>query len=74
MSNRYFVKALNESINIRFIDDDRVGISLDETTSKNDVLKLLSVFGIEIKYENIVKKLENVDIGILKEKARTSSY
>ena len=74
MSNRYFVKALNESINIRFIDDDRVGISLDETTSKKDVLKLLSVFGIEIKYENIAKQLEKINIGILKEKARTSSY
>ena len=74
MSNRYFVKALNESINIRFIDDDRVGISLDETTSKKDVLKLLSVFGIEIKYENFVKQLEKIDIGISEEKARTSSY
>ena len=44
----YFFKCLNESINIRFIDEDRVGISLDETTSKKDVIQLFSIFGIKL--------------------------
>ena len=75
MSNRYFFKCLNESINIRYIDEDRVGISLDETTSKKDVVKLLSVFGIDLNYDEISKEIEKIhSFGIFKNKKRTSSY
>ena len=75
MSNRFFFKALNDSINIRFIDEDRIGISLDETTSKKDVLKLLSIFNIDINYENISKELNNEkNFGIHQNKKRTSTY
>ena len=74
MSNRYFFKCLNESINIRFIDEDRVGISLDETTSKKDVIQLFSIFGIESKYEDILNEINNNDMGILKSKKRSSTF
>ena len=74
-SNRYFFKSINESINIRYIDEDRVGISLDETTSKNDVIKLLSIFGINLNYDTISKDIENNNIfGIINKKLRTSSF
>ena len=32
-ANRYYFKALNESTNVRLLNDDLIGISLDETTS-----------------------------------------
>ena len=75
MSNRYFFKSLNESINIRYIDEDRVGISLDETTSKKDVIKLLSIFGINLDYDDILKEIEEIDkLGIFENKKRNSSF
>ena len=75
MSNRYFFKSLNESINIRYIDEDRVGISLDETTSKKDVMKLLSIFGINLDYDDILKEIEkNDELGIFENKKRNSSF
>ena len=37
--------AIGKRINLRTIDDDLVGISLDETTTVEDVQALLSVFG-----------------------------
>jgi glycine dehydrogenase len=36
--------ALGHSMNFRYIDDGSVGISLDETTTKNDVKSILRVF------------------------------
>ena len=75
MSNRYFFKALNESINIRYIDEDRVGISFDETTSKKDVIKLLSIFGINSNYDDVSRDIENNNkLGIFKNKRRTSRF
>ena len=40
MANRYYFKALNESINLIQIDKNLIGISLDETTRKKDIVKL----------------------------------
>ena len=42
---------LNESTNVRLLDDDLIGISLDETTNIKDVVKLWSIFDLNIKYE-----------------------
>lgn len=36
--------ALNREINFRYLEDGRIGISLDETTSADDVQEILSVF------------------------------
>jgi glycine dehydrogenase len=41
-------RALSEGMNLRVIGDDRVGVSLDETTSRSDIALLWQVFsGIE---------------------------
>ena len=75
MSNRFFFKAINESINVRFIDQDLIGISLDETTNKKDVLKLLSIFNIEDNYKNLFKKISTKNnFGITKNNKRSSSF
>ncbi|MEO8809306.1 MAG: aminomethyl-transferring glycine dehydrogenase, partial [Rhodanobacter sp.] len=34
-------------INLRHIDDERVGISLDETTTRQDLIRLAGLFGVE---------------------------
>ncbi len=75
MSNRFFFKSLNEFINIRYINEDLVGISLDETTSKKDVIKLFSIFGINLDYDDLLKEIENdKKIGIFNQKKRLTSF
>ena len=75
MSNRYYFKALNESINVRKINKDLIGISLDETTNKKDVIKLWSIFDLNLNYESILDKLKlNTDIGIIKNNIRKSTF
>ena len=74
-ANRYYFKALNESINLRQIDKDLIGISLDETTRKKDIVKLWSVFGLNLKYQDIYKKLKlKNNLGIIIKKRRTTSF
>ncbi len=41
-------RALASRMNLRVIDDTSVGISLDETTTRDDVIRLAGLFGIEI--------------------------
>ncbi|TAL83093.1 MAG: glycine dehydrogenase (aminomethyl-transferring) [Rhodanobacter sp.] len=41
-------RALASQMNLRVIDDASVGISLDETTTRDDVIRLAGLFGIEI--------------------------
>jgi len=75
MANRYYFKALNESINLRQIDKDFIGISLDETTRKKDIEVLWSVFGLNLKYQDIYKKLKlKNNLGIIIKKRRTTSF
>ncbi len=38
-------RALSHSINLRYIDEQTVGVSLDETTTETDLMYLLQVFG-----------------------------
>ena len=38
-------RALSHNINLRYIDADTVGVSLDETTTETDVMYLLQSFG-----------------------------
>jgi len=42
--DNYYEIALKEGINLRKIDSDKLGINLDETTGRDDVRKILSVF------------------------------
>ena len=75
MANRYYFNALNESINLRQINEDLIGISLDETTRKKDIVKLWSIFGLNLKYQDIYKKLKlKNNLGIMTKKRRTTSF
>ncbi|NIB40203.1 aminomethyl-transferring glycine dehydrogenase [Pseudomaricurvus alkylphenolicus] len=40
-------RALSNGINLRVIDDSRVGVSLDETVEAEDLQAILSAFGVE---------------------------
>ncbi|MCP5546768.1 MAG: aminomethyl-transferring glycine dehydrogenase [Akkermansiaceae bacterium] len=41
--------AVSHGINLRFIDSDRVGISLDETTTTQDLAAICSAFGVDFR-------------------------
>ena len=45
--------AFENQINLRSIDSQHVGVSLDETTTQESLLKLAQVFGIEITEQQI---------------------
>ena len=48
-------KAVSKEINLRYVNENHVAISLDQTVEENDLVDLLSVFDItttEIKWEN----------------------
>ena len=47
-ANKIHRDAFNNQINLRVIDSEHVGVSLDETTNHQSLLKLAQVFGIEI--------------------------
>ncbi len=40
----FYQRALEKKCNLRLVDNDKLGISLDETTSKEDVLLLWQIF------------------------------
>ncbi len=44
--------AAKAGINLRRLDEDAVGISLDETTSENDLANICQIFGAEIESES----------------------
>ncbi len=50
-------RALAAELNLRIIGDDRLGISLDETTSREDIATLCAVFEAEIDIEELDNKL-----------------
>jgi glycine dehydrogenase len=63
--------ALRREMNFRYFEDGRIGISLDETTSANDVQEILSVFTSMSGY-----KLEGKKKGdcLMNDLIRTSSF
>ena len=58
-------------VNLRWLDNDRVGISLDETTTLADLKKLLEVFAIQASIEVSEAKLAS---SIPPQLVRTSKY
>jgi glycine cleavage system P protein (glycine dehydrogenase) len=70
--------AHRNHMNLRIVDDKHVGISLDETTTREDVLLLLSVFveaqGQDIEVHNLVLS-ENSSVNAIPDGLkRTSAY
>lgn len=46
-ARRLAARAVEAEINVRVIDSDRLGIALDETTNRNDLRRLLTVFNAD---------------------------
>lgn len=68
-------KALEEKeINIRYIDDSRIGISLDETKSMNDLQELLDIVGALLSKSAVIEKVETANACIPASLVRKSSY
>ncbi|CAG8554170.1 14377_t:CDS:2, partial [Dentiscutata heterogama] len=64
-SDEIYKKALNAGINLRKVDDFTIGITLDETVTKDDLVNLIRVFAkdstyipslVDVKKSNIPKQ------------------
>ncbi|MEM9596338.1 MAG: aminomethyl-transferring glycine dehydrogenase [Acidobacteriota bacterium] len=66
--------ALDRGYNLRRLDDRRVGLSLDETTDVDDLVRVLGAFGEDADEASVVALAETVDLGLPEGIARTSGY
>ena len=64
--------AIRRRINFRYFDDNRIGISLDETSSGDDVKDILSVFALLTGFEPGQDK--ETDDSLLPSMVRTSEF
>ena len=60
--NKKTIRELAESnhINFRFFNTDHIGISVDETTNRSDVLDILNIFS-EVSGKSLEVNLHNID-------------
>jgi glycine dehydrogenase len=58
-ANEVIAKASACGINLRLVDNDRIGISLDETTTDADLVTIASCFGVSL----VIPKWEKIDFG-----------
>jgi glycine dehydrogenase len=67
-------EAASHGINLRLIDADTIGLSLDETTTRSDITTLLKIFGKD--QDQISAELLNLPIssGLPVQFRRTSAY
>ncbi|MPZ08593.1 MAG: aminomethyl-transferring glycine dehydrogenase [Kiloniellaceae bacterium] len=71
----YLAKAREAGINLRLVDSGRLGISFDETTSREDVQKLLEIFtGFGAEIPQVADLDGQAKRGIPAALARTSAY
>ena len=62
-SEEWFNKSVKEGINFRLIDNNKFSLTLDETTTLEDIDNLISFFNVsnkEINIDNIEKDLDTV--------------
>lgn len=60
--NTIYQAALAAKINLRLVGNDSLGISINETTTADDVIELLTVFGIKnVDIDTVDKKLSQQD-------------
>ncbi len=70
-TNFIYQTALNENINLRKVDEDRISVSFDEAKKLSDVNLLLKIFGISKNIKQDIKvELSNMPKNLL----RTSKY
>ena len=67
-------KAVSSGFNLRPIDDSHVGLAFDETHDKNDIVKLLQVFGVDTSDSNLSSLLSKASSGIPSSVKRTSKF
>jgi len=65
--------AVIDGVNLRYYADDAVGVSLDETTTLNDLYRLFEIFGLEATVD-IEETAAEVDLNYPDTFARTSDY
>ncbi len=70
--------SLNEMINLRYFDENKIGITINETTDENDLTELIKIFAsaagksIDEKFlQDSFKNVKSIDIDFLK---RESDY
>ncbi len=70
--------ALQKEINFRYIKDDTIGISLNETTNLSDVIEIVSIFAEEVNKSlsesEILKLAENMVDDLPENLKRKSAY
>jgi glycine dehydrogenase len=75
LAARYAAKARAARINLRVVDADTLGLSLDETTRRNNLQALWRVFGTHTDAELNIDALDaQVSDGIPSDLQRTSEY
>lgn len=68
-------KAEQAKVNLRYNEDGTIGVSLDETTSIDDVNELLKIFNVTKKVDEIVEKKSFVENDLNESPfKRTSNY
>lgn len=68
------VAATEFGINLRLIDDRRVGFSLDETTGLEDLTSLWKAFGIEVSGVDADSPIDSIEASIPVEIRRQSEF
>ena len=73
--DRFYELAESHGINLRRIDGESIGVSLDEATDENEIATLLAVFGGEKGHAMRVADLaKEANVAIPSALARTSKY
>ena len=67
-------RAHEAKINLRLVDAGHLGVSLDETTTPEDVSKLLRVFGVEADLDALLSKANSSGVGIPENLRRESEF
>ncbi|MCI0395989.1 MAG: aminomethyl-transferring glycine dehydrogenase [Chloroflexi bacterium] len=67
-------RALADGVNLRLYPDGRVGLSLDEATTIEDLYDLLAIFGTEAGQINLEEVAAGVELDYSAPHQRTSSY
>ena len=67
-------RAHEAKINLRLVDAGHLGVSLDETTTPEDVSKLLRVFGVEADLDALLSKANSSGVGIPENLRRESDF
>ena len=66
--------ALSREVNLRYFDDGRIGISLDEITETYEIEHLFEIFGADKGQFNVPEMADAVDLDYPEIHARTSEF